>query len=165
METIMLKKTLQYEQLKEAMELIQELKIPEHLQEKALTHLLQGTNSQHVAAAAASEVGGSGGGMAAGGLRDLLAKHPPKGAVEEIPTLLWWAKENENVDSFSEDDIVTLYRRGGIRPPKHVAQSMRDLSSKKYLRLEAVKGKAGYVKLSRVGADFILHDLLKRKAS
>ena len=100
-----------------------------------------------------------------GSLRDFLAKHPPKGAVEEIPALLWWAQEHENVDSFNEGEIIALYRRGAIRPPKHVSQSMRDLASKKYLRLDAVKGKAGYVALSRIGADFILHDLMKRNAS
>ncbi len=161
----MLKKSAQYEQLKEAMELIRELKIPEHLQDKALTHLLQGATAQPAAAAIVSEVGGSGGGTGTGGLRDFLTKHQPKGAVEEIPALLWWAQKHENIDSFNESDIVALYRRGAIRPPKHVAQSMRDLASKKYLRLEAVKGKAGYVTLSRIGADFILHDLMKRKAS
>ncbi len=105
------------------------------------------------------------GGPDTGGLRDFIEKHHPKGAVEEIPALLWWAQEHENADSFNESDIVALYRRGAIRPPKHVAQSMRDLASKKYLRLEAVKGKAGYVTLSRIGADFILHDLMERKAS
>jgi len=69
------------------------------------------------------------------------------------------------MDSFNEDDIVALYRRGAIRPPKHVAQSMRDLSSKRYLRLKAVQGKAGHVELSRPGVDFVLHDLMKRKVS
>jgi hypothetical protein len=65
----------------------------------------------------------------------------------------------------SEDDIVALYRRVGNRPPKHVAQSMRDLSSKRYLRLKAVAGKSGHVNLSRPGEDFVLHDLMKRKAT
>jgi hypothetical protein len=105
------------------------------------------------------------GGADTGGFRDFLAKHRPKGAVEEIPAMLWWAQEHENAESFGERDIVALYRRGAIRPPKHVAQSMRDLASKKYLRLNAVKGKAGHVTLSRIGADFVLHDLMERKAS
>jgi hypothetical protein len=42
---------------------------------------------------------------------------------------------------------------------------MRDLASKKYHRLDAVQGKAGYVALSRVGEDFVIHDLMKRKPS
>jgi hypothetical protein len=78
--------------------------------------------------------------------------------------LLYWARQHENVEDANETGIVTLYRRGGIRPPKHVSQSMRDLSSKKkYGRLDAVQGKAGYVALSRTGEDFVIHDLMKRK--
>src|SRR5271169_6789216 len=122
----MLKKTPQYEQLKEAMELIHELKIPEHLQEKALTHLLQGGQAKASAPAATHEAGGhdSGHTGTGEGVRDFIAKYQPKGAVEEIPALLHWAQHNENVDTFNEDDIVALYRRGGIRPPKRVSQSM-----------------------------------------
>jgi hypothetical protein len=163
----MLKKSPQYEQLKEAMELIHELKIPDHLQEKALGHLLQGVQPKPAAPATVNEVGGQGHGTGdTDSLRDFVAKWPPKGAVEEIPVLLYWARQNENVDDANETDIVTLYRRSGLRPPKHVAQSMRDLSSKKkYGRLDAVKGKTGYVALSRTGEDFVIHDLIKRKPS
>jgi hypothetical protein len=84
--------------------------------------------------------------------------------VEEIPALLYWARENENVADCNEASIIALYRRGDIRPPKQVGQSMRDLASKKkYGRLDAVQGKAGHVALSRVGEDFVLHDLMKRQ--
>lgn len=159
----MLKKTPQYEQLKEAMELIHELKVPEHLQEKALAHLLQGVQAKPAAPAAVNEAGGHGHGAGdPGSLRDFIAKYQPKGAVEEIPALLHWAREYENVTEFNETDIVTLYRRGGIRPPKQVSQSMRDLSSKKkYGRLDSIR--SGYVALSRIGEDFVLHVLMKRK--
>jgi hypothetical protein len=69
------------------------------------------------------------------------------------------------VDAVTENDIVALYRRVDIRPPKHVAQSMRDLSSKRYNRLKAVQGKTGHVALSRTGEDFVLHELMKRKTT
>jgi hypothetical protein len=160
-----LKKSAQFEQLKEAMELIRELKIPDHLQEKALAHLLQGTPAPAPAISAGSESRGHGGGSDTdtSNLRGFIAKYQPKGAVEEIPALIHWAQKHEKAVSFSEEDIVALYRRAAIRPPKHVLQSMRDLSSKKYLRLKAVEGKSGHVTLSRPGEDFVLHDLLMRK--
>jgi hypothetical protein len=161
----MLKKSPQFEQLKEAMELIRELKIPDHLQEKALAHLLQG--AQAPADPATNETRGRGGTDAdtdTGNLRGFIAKYQPKGAVEEIPALIHWAQKHEKAVSFNEADIIALYRRAAIRPPKNVAQSMRDLSSKKYLRLKAVEGKSGHVTLSRPGEDFVLHDLLARKS-
>ena len=163
----MLKKSSQYEQLKEAMELIHELKIPEHLQEKALTHLLQGVQPKPADSASTNERAGLGQDAGeTGSLRDFVAKYSLKGAVEEIPALLYWVRQHEKVDDANETDIVTLYRRAGLRPPKHVNQSMRDLASKKrYGRLDAVQGKAGYVALSRTGEDFVLHDLMKRKSS
>jgi hypothetical protein len=82
----MLKKSPQYEQLKEAMELIHELNIPEHLQEKALGHLLQGAQAKPALSATVNEAGrASSGAGGAGSLRDFIAKYQPKGAVEEIP--------------------------------------------------------------------------------
>ncbi len=164
----MLKKSPEYKQLKEAMELIHELKVPEHLQEKALAHLLQGAQAKPATTpAAANEAGAPGHGAGdTGSLRDFIAKYQPRGAVEEIPVLLYWARQHENVDDANETGIVTLYRRGGLRPPKHVNQSMRDLASKKkYGRLDAVQGKAGYVALSRIGEDFVIHEFMKRKPS
>jgi hypothetical protein len=168
-EQVMLKNSPQFAQLKEAMELIRELKIPDHLQEKALAHLLHGPQASAPANPAESEArgghSGSGTDTETSNLREFIAKYRPKGAVEEIPALIHWARKHENTDSFNENDIVSLYRRADIRPPKHVAQSMRDLSSKKYLRLKAVVGKTGHVNLSRPGEDFIMHDLMKRKAT
>ena len=102
-------------------------------------------------------------GAASGGgtkdLRDYIAALKPKGAVAEIPALMYWAKLNEGKEMVDENGIVELYRRAGLRPPKNVSQSLRDLSSKKYGRLEAVEGNTGHVRLSRVGEDYVLHDL------
>jgi hypothetical protein len=165
-----LKKSVQYAQLKEAMELIGELKVPEHLQDTALAHLLSSvpTPAKAAPAAGASHQAGAnanGATMAGGPVLEFIAKHKPKGAVEEIPALLYWARENEKATEWNETDIIQLYRRADIKPPKNVGQSMRDLSSKKkYGRLDAVTAKVGYVTLSRVGEDFILHNLFKRNA-
>ncbi|HRH22891.1 MAG TPA: hypothetical protein PLB51_02805 [Candidatus Paceibacterota bacterium] len=157
-----LKETAQYQQLKEAMELLHELKVPEHLQQKALEHLL-GTNppghlpplkaetKKTISADTSGETGD---------LRHFMTSISRRGAVAEIPSLLYWAKKNEKKETANERDIVELYRRSGVRPPKNIGQSMRDLSSKKYMRLEAVKGEPGHVRLSRTGEDVVIHELL-----
>jgi uncharacterized protein with von Willebrand factor type A (vWA) domain len=158
-----MKNTPQYKQLKEAMALIREMKIPDHLQEKALEHLLQGTSAESPTTAADSGVDSSvhKGAATTQDLRNFISKHNPKSAVAEIPALLSWAKKYEKKEIANEHDILELYRRANIRPPKNIAQSVRDLASKKYNRLEAVKGKAGYVQLSQAGEDFVLYDLSK----
>lgn len=152
-----LKKSPQYLQLKEAMDIIEEMKVPEHLQQQALTHLLAG-HSDNASEAAEKPTPTQ---PVAHGLRDFIKATQPKGAVQEIPSLLYWAKTNEDKDVFSEREVIELYRRANIRPPKNVAQSLRDLSSKKYMRLEAAKGQPGYVRLSRIGEDVVLHELLR----
>jgi hypothetical protein len=145
----------QYKQLKEAMESLRKLKVPEHLQQQALGHLLQGVSSD--SRTANSEIKSN-----ANNLREFINSHNPKGAVAEIPALLYWLKINEQKLTANENDILELYRRANIRPPKNIAQSLRDLASKKkYGRLEAVNDQPGYVRLSRVGEDFVLYDLRK----
>ena len=157
-----LKNTPQYQQLKEAMALIRELKIPEHLQQKALEHLLQDDsghlqmpiipNSHHRSSGQAKTTTGD--------LRNFINTYNPKGAVAEIPALLYWLKTNEQKLTVNETDILEIYRRANIRPPKNIGQSLRDLASKKkYGRLEAVKDQPGYVRLSQAGEDFVLYDL------
>lgn len=148
---MMLKDTPQYKQLMEAMESIRELKIPEHLQQKALEHLLSGSTSIPTPLDSAGKTSD---------LRQFMAKISQRGAVAEIPALLYWAKTNEGRETANERDIVELYRRAGMRPPKNIRQSMRDLASKKYLRLEVVKGEPGYIRLSRTGEDTVLHELI-----
>lgn len=159
-----LKETHQYKQLKEAMELIHKLKIPEHLQEKALAHLLQGSHEKHEdAGRSGSSFGQQDDVATTGNLREFINEYNPKGAVAEIPALLYWLKTKEKKVAANEADVLEIYRRANIRPPKNIAQSFRDLASKKYGRLEAVKDKPGYVRLSRVGEDFVLYDLKPKK--
>lgn len=159
-----LKETSQYEQLKEAMELIHELKIPEHLQEKALTHLLQSSQEKRKDTSEdASSFSHRDDTATTGNLRGFINEYNPKGAVAEIPALLYWLKAKEKKVDVNEADVLEIYRRSNIRPPKNIGQSLRDLASKKYGRLEAVKDKPGYVRLSRVGEDFVLYDLKPKK--
>jgi len=158
-----IKDTPQYKQLKEAMDSIRNLKVPEHLQQKALEHLLLGFSSdaheEHPPARAIESTTGSTI-ASTKDLREYIKKINPKGGVAEIPALLYWMKTREKKSIANEGDILTLYRRADIRPPKNIAQSIRDLASKKkYGRLEAVKDEPGYVRLSQVGEDFVLYDL------
>ena len=157
-----IKDSAQYKQLKDALEALNELSVPENLQKTALEHLLwQKPRSVNPPLNPPMIEAGEGllPAVPASSLRSFIAEMKPKGAVAEIPCLLYWSKMQENVEFLDEKGIVDLYRRAGLRPPKNVAQSFRDLSSKKYGRLESAPGKNGHVGLSRVGEDFVLHDV------
>ncbi len=149
------------EGLKKALSFLDELQLPEHLQATALEYLLRGVDvGQNVANKSVALLPASLG-ESAGSLREFIIDLKPKGAVAEIPCLMYWAHHTDQKDSLSEKEVVELYRMSGLRPPKNVSQSLRDLCSKKYGRLEAVAGMNGYVRLSRVGEDFVLHDVKK----
>ncbi len=157
-----IKDSSQYKQLKDALEALSELSVPENLQKTALEHLLRQNPGGVSVPSNPPMTGGSAGLLPAvptSSLRDFIAEMKPKGAVAEIPCLLYWSKTQENVESLDERGVVDLYRRAGLKPPKNVAQSFRDLCSKRYGRLESVEGKNGHVRLSRVGEDFVLHDV------
>lgn len=153
------------QEIKKAQEMLGKLNLPEHLQSAAFTHLLSDSLASFRAIPSKDSDDTQPSILStsnAGGLRAFIAQLQPKGAVEEIPTLMYWAKLNEKKESLNEDEIVQLYRRAGIRPPKNVAQSLRDLSSKRYGRLEAVAGQKGFVRLGRVGEDFVLYDVIEK---
>lgn len=158
-----MKNTPQYKQLQEALEALEELKIPENLKKTALEHLLGHRVEPAPSSFAAIPANGPDAHFLpaapqASSLRAFIADLKPKGAVTEIPCLVYWAKMQENVDSVDEKGVVELYRRAGLKPPKNLNQSLRDLSSKKkYGRLESAGN--GLFKLSRVGEDFVLHDV------
>lgn len=154
--------TKQLQNLKESLKAIEELKVPEHLQDTALSYLLGGSLKVSATPGAHGSTPAAQGTIVisqpqAQPLREFIAEFKPKGAVSEIPCLLYWFKVNESQDSASEEKIVELYRRAGLKPPKNVTQSLRDLCSKKYGRVDSLGG--GLFKLSRVGEDFVLHDV------
>jgi hypothetical protein len=150
--------------IKEALETLEKLSIPDHLQEVAFQYLLVSDDK------APSTHGHHKGGHIAlpathsttHGLREYIGLLDLKTAVAEIPALLYWAMTNEQIKATDENGVLELYRRAGLRPPKNIAQSLRDLSSKRYGRLEAISGQQGFIKLSRVGEDFVIHDLLTK---
>jgi hypothetical protein len=156
--TMTLKDTVQHQQLVEALAVLKDLNVPEHLQQTALSHLLsQPSASGQIATPSLSNPSAST--ATTKDLRAFIAELKPKGAVTEIPCLLYWAKMYEERESLDEKGVIEFYRRAGLRPPKNVAQSLRDLCSKRYGRLEVAD--SGQVRLSRVGEDFVLHDVIK----
>lgn len=158
------KNTDRYNELKEAMDALKELNVPEALQNTALEHLLNtGTKVSAIATKPSMLLADQPVVPLGNDLRTFVSEAKPKNAVAEIPTLIYWAHHYEDKEMVDEKSVIELYRRAGLRPPKNVMQSLRDLASKKYGRLEAVDGYAGYVKLSRVGEDFVIHDVIGKK--
>lgn len=149
------------EELKKAMDTLKDLAVPEHLQDTALRHLLK-ESSRGAQEAPSTPSATSSAGSQKQSLRTFLEPLTLKGAVAEIPVLIYWARESGERTEVNERELVELYRRAAMRPPKDISQSFRDLSSKKYLRIEMVEGKRGYFRLSRTGEDFVLHDVLKQ---
>lgn len=156
-----LKEQEKAERIRGSLRVIEELAIPEHLQSTAFEYLLMSgeprTKQTPGKSAAQSNP------TSTHNLREYVAALNLKTAVVEIPALLYWAASNENAEEVDEKGLVELYRRAGLRPPKNIAQSLRDLASKKYGRLESVSGKPGFVRLSRVGEDFVIHDVIEKQ--
>lgn len=150
-----------------AMAAIKKLKIPEHMQDTALKFILQGpsdeSNNEPIISGYEPEIQSDGQikGNKVQHLRQFIAGKNPKGAVEEIPCLVYWAREYDNLDRFNEDDVRQLYHSAHIKPPKNIGQSLRDLSSKsrKYMRVEPAGGNTGYFKLSHGGEVFVEFDV------
>lgn len=148
-------------QLKKAMETLKELEIPDHLEDTALKHLLMISPGAGNVGSIPSISTEKDGGAVTQSLRSFVEPLNIKAATSEIPTLLYWAKTHDGREDFDERAVVELYRLAGLRPPKDITQSFRDLASKKYLRLELVEGKRGSYRLSRTGEDYVIHDVLK----
>lgn len=56
---------------------------------------------------------------------DLLAQKRPRGHVETVAVLAYCLAKN-GIPEFTPEDIHRAYVRGGVRPPKVVAQAIRD---------------------------------------
>jgi hypothetical protein len=158
-----MKETDEFKKLKEALQVLDQLNVPEHLQSTALDYLLNhGALAANGNSAPVAHSRGADASMHTStptSLRGFVEEMKPKGAVAEIPCLLYWAKTHEDRHAFDEKGVIELYRMAGLKPPRNVAQSLRDLASKRYGRVEAVSDQKGHVRLSRVGEDFVLHDV------
>src|SRR5437763_546181 len=61
--------------------------------------------------------------------KQLVVEKRPRGH-HEIVTVLAFALTESGIKEFSEEDMRRAYIRAGIRPPKYVAQALRDAKSK-----------------------------------
>lgn len=88
--------------------------------------------------------------------RDLIALKSPQGHME-IATVLGFYLTERGQDEFSEEDIRRSYIRAGVRPPKVVAQALRDAKNKKdYIEPAS---KRGTYRLTHHGDRFVRFDL------
>jgi hypothetical protein len=105
-----------------------------------------------------SEVGNSSGNPIAttGGERNLIAAKQPHGH-HEIVAVLAFALTEAGTSVFTEYDIRRAYIRAGVRPPKVVAQALRDAKNKfEYVELA---GKRGQYRLTNHGDRVVRFDL------
>jgi hypothetical protein len=88
--------------------------------------------------------------------RALLREKLPKGHSETIAVLAFALRSN-GVPEFTEDDIRRAYLRGNVRPPKAIAQAIRD-SKRNFDYVESGSSKGSY-KLSAHGERTVIFDL------
>jgi len=164
-----LKKSPRHAFLKEALDAINDLSVPEALQEQALIYLLGDSHTgvnisspspkSNIASPVPANPSPANGGST-GDLRNFMKEKNLKTAAKIIPCLFYWAKHNEGKDTLDGKDLLELFRRSSIRPPQNIAQAMRDLTSK-HGRLSSVKGEKGHYELTQAGEDFVLYDVAR----
>jgi hypothetical protein len=88
--------------------------------------------------------------------KQLVLEKRPRGH-HEIVTLLAFALAESGIKEFSEEEVRRAYIRAGIRPPKYVAQALRDAKSKfDYIETGS---KRGLYRLSNNGDRAVRFDL------
>jgi hypothetical protein len=86
----------------------------------------------------------------------LVTEKRPRGH-HEIATVLAFALSESGVKEFTEEEIRRAYIRAGVRPPKFVAQALRDAKSKfDYI---ATGSKRGTYRLTNHGDSTVRFDL------
>ena len=88
--------------------------------------------------------------------RDLIADKKPKGHPEIAAVLAFYMTQT-GTPQFSEEEMKRAYIRAGVRPPKVVAQALRDAKNK-YDYLESGDAK-GLYRLSNHGERVVRFDL------
>lgn len=94
--------------------------------------------------------------------RDLVAQKKPTGHPEIVAVLAYCLAKNGQ-EEFSPEDIRRAYLRASVKPPKVVAQALRDA---KNIKDFIVAGKQkGTFRLSPHGERTVLFDLPAKKAT
>jgi hypothetical protein len=105
-------------------------------------------NSEYLSEKSISPVGGI--------ERTLITTKRPRGH-NEIVAVLAFALTESGTREFSEDDIRRAYIRAGVRPPKVVAQALRDAKNKyEFLELAGARGR---YRLTNHGDSVVRFDL------
>ncbi len=89
-------------------------------------------------------------------IQSLIAEKQPKGHHEIVAVLAFYMLE-EGKTEFSEQDIKRAYIQANIRPPKVIAQALRDAKNK-FDYFESTKSR-GFYKLSVHGDRTVRFDL------
>jgi hypothetical protein len=92
--------------------------------------------------------------------RELVAAKQPHGHAEVVAVLAFALTESGTA-VFTDDDIRRAYIRAGVRPPKVVAQALRDAKNR-YEFLEATANRGEY-RLSSHGDRVVRFDLPRKK--
>lgn len=93
------------------------------------------------------------------GVADLIAKKKPRGH-HEIIAVLAFALTESGTQVFGEEDIHRAYIRAEVRPPKVIAQALRDAKNKyQYVELA---GKRGRYRITNHGDRVVRFDLPRR---
>ena len=90
--------------------------------------------------------------------RELVSTKRPSGHLETVAVIAF-ALTQAGTDEFSEDDVRRAYLRAGIRPPKVVAQALRDAKN----RMDYIEpgSRRGFYRLSPHGDRTVRFDLPK----
>ena len=92
--------------------------------------------------------------------REMLLEKKPSGHSEIVAVLAYCLRE-AGTPEFTADDMRRAYIRGAVRPPKVVAQALRDAKNK-YELIES-GSKKGTFRLSDHGERTVLFDLPRPK--
>ena len=92
--------------------------------------------------------------------RDLVAAKRPSGHLETVAVIAFGLTQ-AGLEEFAEDDVRRGYLRAGVRPPKVVAQALRDAKN----RMDYIESgsKRGFYRLSPHGDRTVRFDLPRQE--
>lgn len=93
--------------------------------------------------------------------KEMVAQKRPKGHAETVAVLAMGLRDGGLIE-FRPQDMRKAYIRAGVRPPKVMAQALRDAKNK-YEFLETGASRATY-RLSPFGERTVLFDLPRKRA-
>ncbi len=93
-------------------------------------------------------------------LKEFIDEKSPKGHIEVITALAYWARENEGLQDLGKEELERLYKIAELRRPTDSRNAMAQVKSQKGW-LDSVGG--GRYKLTAAGEDFVNLDLPRKR--